>query len=154
MSATTVPRVRAALVTRLRVMLAAAPVDATTEVFYGAPGRNVPAQFIAVADTESGVAREQKTLPLRRTSSRVETYDLRLVVWVLLGDHDAAAQQSATETAWALVDRIDDDLRLEPTLGGLVTYALPSRFDDQDFLLNEGRAAQVVVLISVNVQRS
>lgn len=152
MSATTVPTVRAALVARLRAMLAAAPVDTTTEVFYGSPGRNVPTRFIAVADTQDGVTREQRTLPLRKSSSRTETYDLRLVVWVLAGDHDA--QQSVTEAAWSLVDRIDDDLRLEPTLGGLVTYALPSRFDDEDFLLNEGRAAQVVVLVSVNVQRS
>lgn len=152
MSATTVPSVRAALVTRIRSMLALAPADTTTEVFYGSPGRNVPGQFIAVADTESGVAREQRTLPLRKASSRTETYDLRVVVWVLLGDHDA--QQQATETAWALVDRLDNDLRGEPTLGGLVTYALPSRFEDTDFLLNEGRASEVVVTVSVNVQRS
>ena len=133
-------------------MLAPLPADTTAEVFYGSPGRTVPARFIAVADTENGVEREQRTLPLRKTTSRTETYDLRLVVWVLIGDHDS--QQTATEAAWTLVDRIDDDLRGEPTLGGLVTYALPSRFDDQDFLLTEGRAAQVVVLVSVNVQRS
>lgn len=152
MSATTVPAVRAALVTRIRAMLTAAPADTTTEVFYGSPGRNVPGQFIAVADTADGVGREQRTLPLRKTSSRTETYDLRVVVWVLSGDHDA--QQTVTEQAWALVDRLDNDLRGEPTLGGLVTYALPSRFDDQDFLLNEGRAAQVIVLVSVHVTRA
>lgn len=150
MSATTVPRVRAALVTRLRALLAA---DTTpTEVLYGSPGQNVPSRFIAVADTASGVEREQRTLPLRKASSRTESYELRLVVWVATSDYDA--QQAVSEAAWALVDRLDDDLRDEPTLGGLVTYALPSRFDDSDFLLNEGRAAQVVVSVSVNVQRS
>ena len=132
-------------------MLAAAG-DTTTEVFYGSPGRVVPQRFIAVADTDAGVAREQRTLPLRKASSRTETYDVRLVVWVQVNDHDA--QQAATEAVWDLVDLIDNDLRDEPSLDGLVTWALPSLFDDRDFLLNEGRAAQVIVQVSVHVNRS
>lgn len=152
MSATTVPTVRAAMVARLRELLTAAG-DATTEVFYGAPGQNVPDRFIAVADTDAGVDREQHTLPLRRNASRTETYDLRVVVWCRQGDHSSAAQQAMVEAAWGLVDLLDDGLRAEPTLGGLVTHALPSRFDDQDFLLNEGRAAQVLVFVSVHVNR-
>lgn len=146
MSATTVPAVRAALVARLTALLPGTPV------FYGHPGRNVPAVFVAVADTADGVGREQRTLPLRRESSRTESYDLRLVVWCLTGDHDA--QQQVTEQAWALVDQIDDDLRREPTLGGVVQWALPTSYADQDFLLNEGRAAEVLVLVNVNVNRA
>lgn len=151
MSATTVPAVRAALVARVQALLATA-ADTTTQVFYGHPGRTIPGRFIAVADTDAGVTREQRTFPLRKDRSRTETYDVRLVVWALDGDHDA--QQQVTEQVWALVDLIDDGLRAEPTLGELVTWALPSSFDDTDFLLNEGRAAQVVVLISVNVNNS
>lgn len=151
MSATTVPAVRAALVTRLRAALAAA-ADTTTEVLYGPPGQTVPQQFIAVADTDAGVTREQRTLPLRKQSSRTETYDVRLVVWCADGNPDA--QQSVTERCWALTTLIDDDLRGEPTLGGLVTWALPSSFQDQDFRLNEGRAAEVIVMVSVHVNRA
>lgn len=151
MSSTTVPAVRAALVARVTAMLATAG-DTATEVFYGSPGRNVPSRFVAVADTENGVSREQRTLPLRKTSSRTEEYDLRVVVWVLSGDHDA--QQAVTEAAWGLVNILDDNLRAEPTLDGLVDWALPARYDDQDFLLNEGRAAQVVVTVNVHVNRS
>lgn len=152
MSATTVPAVRAALVARLRTILAPAGIPAE-HVFYGSPGQNVPREFVAVAETSAdGVAREQRTLPLRKTSSRTETYALRLVVWCMTGNHDA--QQTVTEKAWSLTTLIDDDLRGEPTLGGLVTWALPSQFDDTDFLLNEGRAAQVVVSVSVNVNRA
>ena len=152
MSATTVPAVRAALVTQIRALLVAAG-DSTTEVTYGHPGRTVPAKFVAVAQTEDGVGREQRTLPLRKTSSRTETYDLRLILWVL-GDHDPTSQQSVTEQVWALAAVIDDGLRDDPDLGGLVTWALPSRFDDEDFLLNEGRAAQIVMSISVQVNRA
>lgn len=154
MSATTVPTVRAALVTRLRAMLAVAPVDAVTTVHYGHPGQDVPAAFIAVADTADGVTREQRTLPLRKTSSRTETYDVRVIVWCSTGEHDSPAQQRVTEQAWALCTRIDDDLRGEPTLGGLVTWALPASFADEDYLLNEGRAAQIVVTITVHVTRA
>jgi hypothetical protein len=134
-------------------MLAAAN-DTITKVTYGHPGQNIPGRFVAVADTENGVEREQRTLPLKRTSSRTETYGLRVVVWVLLKDFDSTAQQSATEQAWTLADLLDDDLRAEPTLGGLVTWALPTRFVDDDFLLNEGRAAEIVVTVSVNVNRA
>ena len=90
MSATTVPRVRAALVAKVVALLAAAPVDYETQVFYGHPGQEIPQQFVAVAETESGVTREQRTLPLRQASSRGETYDVRLVVWCATGDHDSA----------------------------------------------------------------
>lgn len=153
MSATTVPTVRAALVTKIKALLVAAG-DSTTEVTYGHPGRTIPAKFVAVAQTEDGVGREQRTLPLRKTSSRTETYDLRLILWVQVGDHEPASQQSVTEQAWALAAVIDDGLRDDPDLGGLVTWALPSRFDDEDFLLNEGRAAQIVMSISVQVNRA
>lgn len=154
MSATTVPTVRAALRTRIIAALATA-ADTTTEVFYGAPGRTIPDRYIAVADTaEGGVEREQRTLPLRKTTSRTETYDLRVVIWCKTGNHDSADQQSMVEAAWSLASLLDDDLRGEPTLGGLVDWALPTRFDDSDFLLNEGRAAQVVVSVSVHVNRA
>ncbi len=149
MSATTVPAVRTALVARLAALL-----GADAQVIYGHPGQTIPKTYVAVATTEAGVTREQRTMPLRRTSSRTETYDLRLVVWCATGDHSSAAQQAVIAKAWDLCDRIDDDLRAEPTLGGLVDWALPSKFDDDDFLLNEGRAAQVVVLISVHVNRA
>lgn len=151
MSATTVPTVRAALVTKIKALLVAAG-DNLTEVTYGHPGRTIPAKFVAVAQTEDGVGREQRTLPLRKTSSRTETYDLRLIVWVQDGDHDS--QQSVTEQAWTIAAVIDDGLRDDPDLGGLVTWALPSKFDDEDFLLNEGRAAQVLVTISVQLNRA
>lgn len=145
MSATTVPAVRAALHSRLATLLTGVPV------VYGHPGQNIPKTFVSVADTQDGVSREQHTLPLRRNASRTETYDLRLVVWAFTNNH--SQQREVTEQAWLLVDRIDDDLRAEPTLGGLVTWALPTSYADDDYLLHEGRAAQVVVLVSVNVNR-
>lgn len=151
MSATTVPAVRAALVTRVAALVAASG-NTETITLYGGPSQGVPESYIAVADTASGVKRDQRTLPLRKTSSRTETYDLRLVIWCFTGDHDA--QRAVTEKAWGLATLIDDGLRDEYTLGGLVTSALPSSFDDSDFLLNEGRAAQIVVLISVTVTRA
>lgn len=149
MSSTTVPAVRAALVARLGPVL-----QGLAEVTYGHPGeQNIPPRFVAVSGTdEGGVTRDQRTFPLKVNRSRMETYDLRLVCWVLARDgHGPAQQQQATEACWALVDAIDNSLRAEPTLDGLVTWALPTSFRDEDFLLQEGRAAQVLVNISVHV---
>jgi hypothetical protein len=151
MSATTVPTVRAALKARVETLLAAAG-DTQTKPSYGHPGKNIPARYIAVADTDDGVTRDQRTHPLRKTSSRTETYDLRLIIWCKTGDH--SKQQQMVETSWELAGLIDDGLRDEPTLGGLVTWALPSRFIDSDLYLNEGFASEIIVIVTVNVNRA
>jgi hypothetical protein len=145
----TVPSVRAALVTRLT-----ADVPAGVVVTYGHPGKQIPKRFVAVDSTEDGVTREQRTLPLRATASRTETYDLRLILWSFTADFDSTAQQTVTEDAWATVAAVDASLRAETTLGGVVTSALVTRAVDDDFLLNEGRAAQIVLTVTVNVNRA
>jgi hypothetical protein len=144
----TVPAVRAALLARLTTDLPGVTVT------YGAPGKQIPKRFVAVDSTESGVEREQRTLPLRATSSRTETYDLRLVVWSFTSDYDSTAQQTVTEDAWDTAAGIDASLRAETTLGGVVTSALITRAVDDDFLLNEGRAAQIVLTVTVTVNRA
>lgn len=152
MSASTVPAVRLKLVELLRTALTEAE---DTVVSYGHPGKNMPRRLVAICDTaEGGATRAQHTMPLRRTGSRTEDYLLRVVIWVATGDATSDAQQRVTSEAWALADLLDDLLRTDPTLGGLVDWALPSRFDDLDGLLAEGRAAEVEVSVSVHVTRS
>lgn len=153
MSTSTVPAVRAALVTRFRQLLADAG-DTTVKVTYGHPGQKVPARFVAVASTDEGVAREQRTLPLRQSSSRTETYGLTVVLWSLNGRHSDEVQQQVTEDCWATFDTLDTGLRADPSLDGLVTSALFTLAVDDDFFTDEGRAAQIVATVTVTVNRA
>lgn len=94
-------------------------------------------------------------MPLRQTASRTEGYGLTAVIWVLIGKHDDDAQRQATEQAWSVFDVLDAGLRTAQgvTLGGIVTSALITRAVDDDFLLDEGRAAQIVTTITVALNR-
>lgn len=153
MSTSTVPAVRAALVTRFGELLAAAG-DTATKVTYGHPGQKLPARLVAVTATSEGVTREQRTQPLRANASRTEAYGLRVVLWVLDGRQDEAAQKRVVEACWAIFDVLDTGLRTETTLGGLVGSALITRADDDDFFLDKGRAAQIVATVTVHVPRA
>jgi hypothetical protein len=152
-STSTVPAVRAKLVERFSALLTAAG-DNRTKVTYGHPGQNVPARFVAVDTTEDGLTRSQLSMPLRPSASRTETYDLRVIVWSLTGSHKPEAQRQVTEECWSIFDVLDTGLRSETTLGGLVSSALINRAVDDDFLLNEGRAAQIVLSVTVHVSRA
>lgn len=153
MSTSTVPAVRAALVTRFAQLLIDAG-DTTTKVTYGHPGKNVPARYVAVSSTEDGLTREQRTLPLRQSSSRTESYGIQVILWSLNGGQTPAHQQQVVEECWTALDVLDSGLRAETTLGGLVTSALITRAIDDDFLLAEGRAAQIVATVTVTVNRA
>lgn len=153
MSSFTVPTVRAALVVRAAELLLAAG-DTTTKVLYGPPGQKLPARFVSVSTTVDGVNREQRTLPLRTSGSRTESYGIRLVLWCQDGRHDDEAQQLVTEACWSTLSVLDQGLRAEPTLSSLVTSALITSADDDDFLLDRGRASQIVAVVTVNLNRA
>lgn len=151
MSAVTVPVVRAALVTRFTTDLAAA--SRNVPVFYGHPGKNIPPAYVAVASTVEGVERSQQRMPLRQTSME-EKYGLNVIVWHQTGAHDSAGQQAMVEAAWQTVAVIEAGLRADYTLGSKVTWALFTSFDDQDFRLQEGRAAEITCTVTVHVTRA
>lgn len=153
MSTSTVAPVRAALVARFGQLLTAAG-DTQTKVTYGHPGQSVPPRFVAVSSTEDGLTREQKTMMLRTSASRTETYGLTVILWNLTGTQSPAGQQAVVEDCWRTFDVLDTGLRAETTLGGLVTSALFTRAVDDDFLLNEGRAAQIEATVTVNLNRA
>ena len=153
MSVSTVPVVRAALVTRFSALLTAAG-DIKTQVTYGHPGQKIPTRFVAVHSTESGIAREQRTVPLRQSSSRTETYGLVVILWNQEGRYDDAAQRRLTEACWATFDVLDTGLRANPSLNGVVTSALFTKAVDDDFVLTEGRAAQIVAIATITVNRA
>lgn len=153
MAAVSVPRVRAALTGLFRDTLAAAPTMSDVAVTYGHPGQTIPPAFVAVAQTVDGLERENKRLPIRSTSM-AETYAQRVIVWQATSEYTSEAQQAVTERVWAVADLLEAALRAQHTLGGLVTSALFTRFDDLDFLLKEGRAAQLLCDVAVNVNRA
>lgn len=145
----TVPAVRAALITRFTANLASAGLS-SIPVVYGHPGQDVPAAFVSVS-TSDGVDRQQKRMPLLTTSME-EDYGLTVIVWHLDGDH--TRQQQVAEAAWLTASTLEAGLRAETTLGGLVQWALFTRFDDEDFLLKEGRAAQITCTVTIHKTRA
>lgn len=152
MSAATVPAVRAALVARFRAALTAAGL-LDVSVLYGHPGQEIPPSFVSVSHTVAGLTRDQKRMPLKSTSME-ERYGLTVVIWQQDPDYSPETQQALTERAWLIADVLDADLRGNTTLGGVVQWALFTEFDDQDFYLTEGRAAQLVCTVTVNVTRA
>jgi hypothetical protein len=158
MSSVSVPAVRAALLAQHRAALDAAGMGdgtaAPVATTYGHPGEFVPPAFVAVSTTTEGVKREHRRYPMNRTSSQTEEYDLHVVVWVQTPDKTPEAQQAVTERAWAIAGVLDDGLRADYTIGQRVGWALFTDFDDEDFLLHEGRAAQLLCTVHVHVSRT
>lgn len=151
MSAFTVPAVRAALVARHRAALTAAGLP-DVAVTYGQPGPEIPSAFVAVSASD-GVTRTVKRMPNRVTGSSDETYDLKVVLWVSTTGFTSDAQQAVTERVWSIAAVLEADLRTDPTLGGAVLTALYRSFDDDDYYLTEGRAAQLVGTVAVTAVR-
>ena len=149
MSTSSVPAVRAALFDSLPGWL-----GADWSVFYGFPGKDVPQRFAAVSSTVDGLSREQRTLPLRQGSSRTENYGLTVILWHLERSFTSAAIRTAVESTWVAADAIDNGLRTDPSLTGLVTSALLTDYEDTDHFLNEGYASQLVLTVTVQSVRA
>ena len=58
-----------------------------------------------------------------------EAYVLTVSVYVFRGDADETASQTNEERAYALAASVADEVRADPSIGGLVTQANPSSFE-------------------------
>lgn len=157
MARLTVPTVRAALVDRFTTILRAAG-DADTAVTYGEPGGEVPYRYVAVGATmDSGASRDPVRMTRNATGGSDETYAIAAVIWCLApGQYDNATHQGLVESGWLVAARLEAGLRASReawTLGGLVTTAQLTDYDDADFLLDEGRAVEIVCRVSILAAR-
>lgn len=152
---TTVPSVRAALVTRLSTLVFTEG-DAAPVVSYGDPGRDIADRFVAVASAEDH-ERSIRRLPHDLHSSVDEDYVMQVVLWSLVRNrNDGDAQRQAVEDVYGWAQRIDLHLRGGQeawTLGGLVTWCVVKSLEAEDFTLAEGRASQITVRLEVKAAR-
>lgn len=141
MATSTIPALKAALLS----LLAARAGLAGVQVVYGAPLPNPGREFISLGGTDGS----QETAALGRLR-REEEYRLTIYVSVLREGQD---QQAATERVFALVAEVEDAVRADPSVGGVVRTALL----DGPFTLEEGatdthRTALVTVSLLCNAR--
>jgi hypothetical protein len=122
MATSTIPALKAALLS----LLAARTNLSGVQVVWGAPLPNPGREFIALAGTEG----EQQTAAIGRLR-REEEYRLTIYASTL---REGQNQQACTERAFALVAEIEDAVRADPSIGGVVRTALV----DGPFTLEEG----------------
>ncbi len=152
----TVLAVRQQLVERFTGYLDAAGID-ECPVFRGHPGQVVPLRHVAVGTTtEGGTRRQTRRLPFG-LGAVGEEYDLEVGIWQETpGSYDVDAQAACTDMVWAIAHTLDAGLRseiseyrLETDGVALVTAIYFTGFDDDEFLLEEGRAAEIVATLHV-----
>lgn len=122
MATSTIPALKAALL----ALLAARANLSGVQVVWGAPLPNPGREFIALAGTEG----EQQTAAIGRLR-REEEYRLTIYCSTL---REGQNQQACTERAFALVAEVEDAVRADPSIGGVVRTALV----DGPFTLEEG----------------
>lgn len=157
MARLTVPAVRAALVDRFTTILRAAG-DLDTAVTYGEPGGEVPYRYVAIGPTmDAGASRDAARMTGNAVGGSDETYAIAAVIWCLApGQYDNATHQRLVEDGWTVATRLEAGLRADRTawtLGGIVTTAQITDYDDTDFLLDEGRAVEIVCRVSILAAR-
>jgi len=122
----------------------------------GWPSSNWP-KYVAVGSTRAPVTHDERTAPSRVRESVRESYILDVILWQLAENQfTVEAQQACVTSVFAIYRALDGALRAsadEFTLGRLVTWARFVDFKPDDFWLEEGRAAQIVTGLKVDVHR-
>jgi hypothetical protein len=136
MAASTIPALKAALVTSLSARAGLSGV----QVVYGAPLPNPGREFVSIGGTRG----QQSTAALGRYA-REEEYHLTVHVSALREGQD---QQSCTERAFALAAEVEAQVRADPSVGGVVRTAVI----DGPFTLEEGATdAHRTALVTLSI---
>jgi hypothetical protein len=143
----TVPAVKAYLFTALK---ARSEYAQPVLVCYDRPGTYLPNDIVMVGDVTQTFA------PLRMVGSGAqgwldETYQLEIVVESFQGGDDP---QAVTERAASLAAVAVDAVRLDPSLGGLVTQANPISLDYSSTFEDEhlGRRCTATLRVEIYAQ--
>jgi len=123
MATSSIPTVKANLVTQLR----SRPALARVQVSYGAPLPNPEREFIWVGEVEG--TQDWATFATAGGVSRHEAYRLTVVIWV---SREGRGMQKADERCFALYAELENQLRGDVTVNGAVTDCKIG-----DFLLRE-----------------
>ena len=144
-----------ALKAKLRAV--AAELWPAAQTTMGPPPADSP-QDLAVIEA----ARAEITRPTAGGAkrSREEAAEIDLVVSCYRPGDDEEQQLAASAAAWAMVDQLEDWLRIRgtETLGGLCRDAWVSEYSDRDYRLTDdqgyviGRACDVTVTVTANTR--
>ena len=141
MATSTVPAFKAALLAALQ----ARPTLSTVQVTYGAPLPSPADEYVWLADADG----EQETAALG-AQRREEYYDLTVYVAVYRAGED---QQATTERAFELVAELEEVLRADATVGGVVRVAVVAGpFRLEEMASDTHRGAQVTVTVAVRAR--
>lgn len=132
-------------------------------VTYGHPG-NAWASYSWLAVVPSGEPWRQstkrapdRTANLGTGGSRDSDWSLTLALWVPAPNRfEEADQQACVELAWAGFDVVNNDLRTPTgmTLDDLVTFVEIDQVEHNDYLLEEGRGAELLCRLQVQERRT
>lgn len=146
-----IPALKAALTAVARDLW---PAAKTT---LGPPSVDAP-QDLAVVEAARATITKPTAGGARR--SREESAEIDIIVSCYRPGDDDRAQMAASAAAWAMVDQLEDYLRVrgQETLGGICRDAWVSEYTDRDYrLLDEqgyatGRACDVTITITANTR--
>ena len=139
MVASTVPAAKRALT----VLLAAHPGLADVQVTRGHPGDVVERELVMVGGT---AVAEQNPRSLGG-ARRDETYSIAVVVQV---KESGSSVEDASERAYALLGHVEDAVRAEPTLGGLVMVAEVGGWTDDEGVDSDDSAHLCVITARID----
>lgn len=124
--ASTVPAVKRYLADQIQDTLNSIPVPAGNPapiVFYDVPGQYRPNDMVAVGHTYQRVVRPMAMVGSGGTGWLQEEYELEIVTDVFRAGE--SLQVEAYERAYQLNDVVEQVVRDDPSLGGLVIVAMP-----------------------------
>lgn len=141
MAVSTIPAFKAALAAALRSRANLANV----QVSYGAPLPSPADEFVWLADIEG----EQEAAALG-AQRREEIYELMVIVNVIRAGAD---QQAVTERAYALAAEVENELRGDGTVGGVVRFAqVAGPFRLEEMASDTHRGAQLTITVAVRAR--
>lgn len=117
-----------------------APALPGVQVTYGHPGRNMQRELVFLGGAETD--QEWAHLGAR---ARTETFDIDLIVNVR---RPGAQQRAVTERAYEILATVEDVLRANVRLDGLVTQIGVRPRTLLELFTDDGREAQITALLS------
>jgi len=142
MAASTVPTVKANLVTQLQARLGLTGVQVTN----GPPLPATSREYIWIGDVEGA----QEFGAFNTPNQRHETYNVKVVVNVLVEGTDMAA---ADARCFALSAELENQLRADPTVNSAVNNAQLTTFVLTEFVSPDGSSRTAQLVVDVNCQQ-
>jgi hypothetical protein len=142
MATSTVPTLKANLVTQLQARAGLSGIQVTNGPPLPAPSR----EYIWVGDTEG----TQELAAFNAPNQRHEVYNVKVVIHVEKDGTDTAATDAR---CFVLSAELENQLRADPTVSGAVNVAQLTTFRLTEFVQPDGMARIAELVVDVNCQQ-